>query len=139
MRSLLVDAGPLIALFDRSDQYHEKAKHRLNRVDSALVTTWPVMTEVSYMLSFDIRAQLDFLRWIDLGAVKVYELERSELGDMIELMSKYRDVPMDLADASLVVLSNRLATNRIFTIDSDFTIFRNRFKSYLVNEFEQMD
>jgi predicted nucleic acid-binding protein len=136
---LFVDAGPFIALFDRSDQYHALAKRRLNLLESALVTTWPVITEASHMLSFDIRAQLDFLRWISLGAVTVYNLNREDLDEMIKLMSKYRDVPMDLADASLVVLSNRLNINRIFTTDSDFNIFRNRFKSYLVNAFEGDD
>jgi predicted nucleic acid-binding protein len=136
---LLVDAGPFIALFDRSDQHHAQAKRRLNRLESALATTWPVITEVSHMLSFDVRAQLDFLRWIDLGGVTVYNLNREDLDEMIKLMTKYKDVPMDLADASLVALSNRLNTNRIFTIDSDFKIFKNRFKSYLVNEFEGED
>lgn len=139
MRNLLVDAGPFIALFDKNDQHHALARKRLDKVESELATTWPVVTEVSYMLSFSVRAQLDFLHWIELGAVTIHDLNRDDLDFMISLMAKYKDVPMDLADASLVALSEKLDTNRIFTIDSDFQIFRNRFKNYLKDEFSEKD
>ena len=64
MRSILIDAGPLIALFDRSDAHHDGVREFIRDLHAQLVTTWPVVTEVSYMLDFDVRAQVDFLRWI---------------------------------------------------------------------------
>jgi len=64
------------------------------------------------------------------------DLLEDDIDRIIELTTKYRDVPLDLADASLVVISEYLNTNRILSIDSDFLIFRNRFKDYLVNELD---
>lgn len=133
MKRLLVDAGPLIALFDKDDQHHQRVMSQLERFEEILVTTWPVMTEVSHMLGFSIRAQLDFLHWTTDGGLEIYPLTDHDFYRLCELTETYQDVPMDLADASLVVVSEHLNTDRILSIDSDFQIFQNRFKSFLVN------
>ncbi|MGM0589779.1 MAG: type II toxin-antitoxin system VapC family toxin [Bacteroidota bacterium] len=134
MKKLLVDAGPLIALFDRHDQHHDRVVKQLERFDELLSTTWPVITEVSHMLDFSIQAQLDFLEWIQIGGLELISLDRDDVVRIGSLMEKYEDVPMDLADASLIVASEQLRTNRILSIDSDFQVFRNRYKNMLVNE-----
>jgi predicted nucleic acid-binding protein len=136
VKKLLVDAGPLIALFDASDQHHKRVISQVKRFDDVLVSTWPVVTEVHHMLDFNVQAQLNFMEWISLGGLKLMDLLEDDIDRIIELTTKYRDVPMDLADASLVVISEYLNTNRILSIDSDFLIFRNRFKDYLVNELD---
>ena len=60
MRKTLIDAGPMIALFDKSDRYHKHVMKFLKDFDGELVTTWPVVTEVSHMLDFNIKVQIDF-------------------------------------------------------------------------------
>lgn len=98
------------------------------------VTTWPVITEVSHMLDFHINAQTDFLLWIERGGLEVKNLEDTDIHDIRNRMLKYADTPMELADATLVILSEKLKTNRILSIDSDFMVFRDRFGEGLVNE-----
>lgn len=139
MKRLLVDAGPLIALFDRDDQYHRLVTEQLQRFDEILVTTWPVVTEVSHMLDFSIQAQLDFLKWIQIGGLELYQLTETDVDRIYQLIGKYRDVPMDLADATLIVVSEYLKTDRILSVDSDFQVFRNRFKDYLMNELRGLE
>jgi hypothetical protein len=134
VKRLLVDSGPLIALFDRSDQYHTLVVNHLKTVDEVLLTTWPVVTEVSHMLDFHIDAQLGFLKWIELGGLEVRNLNEADVSRIVELVEKYSNVPMDVADASLLILAEDLDTRRILSIDSDFEIFRTRYKDQLVNE-----
>jgi len=136
MKSTLIDAGPLIALFNRNDKYHLKIKEFIKNYSDKLITTWPVITEVSHMLDFNIQTQIDFLTWIQLGAVEVQEIDNQDLTRIIELSKKYSDVPMDLADASLVVLSERLNIKEIITIDSDYYIYRTINKEMINNVFK---
>jgi len=124
VRSILVDAGPLIALFDKDDGHHAAIKRLLHDTAGRLITTWPVVTETSHMLDFDARAQLDFYRWVAAGGVVVHEVPQEALGRIIELVEKYGDRPMDLADATLVVAAEALGTAEIVSIDRDFEIYR---------------
>ena len=124
MRSILVDAGPLIALFDRDDAHHAAMKELLQGTAGRLITTWPVVTETSHMLDFDARAQLDFYRWVAAGGVVVHEVPQAALGRVIDLVEKYGDLPMDLADATLVVAAEVLGVREIVSIDRDFEVYR---------------
>lgn len=135
MRNTLIDAGPLIALFDASDQYHLKSVRFIQEYRGQLWTTWPVVTEVSHMLDFSTKAQTNFLEWIRRGGLNLYELDIDHLNRIIALSSKFDDVPMDLADATLVVASEKLAINEIATIDSDFYVYRDIRNRYLNNIF----
>ena len=124
MRSTLVDSGPLIALFDGSDRHHARVKAFLKGFKNLLMTTWPVITEVCHLLDFNTDCQLDFLRWVQRGAITIVDLNLVALEQMIALIEKYRDRPMDLADASLVVLAHTNDMRHIASIDSDFDIYR---------------
>lgn len=124
MRSILVDAGPLIALFDKDDRHHAAMRALFRDAAGRLITTWPVVTETSHMLDFDARAQLDFFRWVAAGGVVVHEIPQEALGRIIELVEKYGDRPMDLADATLVVAAEALGIHEIVSIDRDFEIYR---------------
>jgi predicted nucleic acid-binding protein len=135
MKSILIDAGPLIALFDKSDNYHNQAVQFLKKYNGTLLTTWPVVTETSHMLDFSVRVQLDFLKWINRGGLHLIETEYSSIAQLIELCDKYEDVPMDLADATLIVAAEERKINEIATIDSDFYIYRDVRKRYLKNIF----
>jgi uncharacterized protein len=135
MQSTLVDAGPLIALFDKSDSYHEKAVSFLKRSQGYLMTTWPVITEVSHMLDFSTQTQINFLKWINRGGLQIFELEFYHLIRLIELSEKFNDVPMDLADATLIVASEAKGITKIASVDSDFYIYRDIRNKYLKNIF----
>ena len=137
MPNTLIDAGPLIALFDKSDQYHEQAVSFVKNFDGWLLTTWPVVTEVSHMLSFSTHTQMNFLKWINRGGLEVLELEHDHLMRIIELTEQFLDVPMDLADASLIVASEIKDISEIASIDSDFYVYRDIRNKYLTNVFYQ--
>ena len=135
MRNTLIDAGPLIALFDRSDQYQFKAVRFMEDYHGYLWTTWPVVTEVCHMLDFSIKAQLTLLEWIERGGLRIYELKELHIERIKQLTEKFSDVPMDLADASLVVVSELSGYDKIISIDSDFYIYRDIRNKYLTNIF----
>lgn len=135
MKSILIDAGPLIALFDKSDSYHTQSIEFLKNYKGSLLTTWPVVTETSHMLAFSVRTQISFLQWINRGGLHLIEIEYSSISRLIELCNKFEDVPMDLADATLIAAAEERNIKEIATIDSDFYIYRDVRKRYLKNIF----
>jgi len=131
----LIDSGPLIALFDKNDKYHKQILTFMESYKGELVTTWAVMTEVSHMLDFNLKVQLAFLKWIERGAVSIYDMKQSDLGTIIPMMTKYTNVPMDLADSSLMFVAQKENISNIISIDSDFDIYRTLKREFLVNLF----
>lgn len=121
---VLIDSGSLIALFDRGDSYHHKVLAFLETFEGELVTTWAVMTEVSHILDFNLNVQLDFLKWVELGGMTIYDIQQRDLSEIIAMMTKYTNVPMDLADSSLMFVAHKEGIDKIITIDSDFDIYR---------------
>ncbi len=124
MKKILIDSGPLIALFDASDKYHDKAVNFIKTNKYPLVTTIASVTETLHLLNFNRNAQIDFLEWIHRGAVAIQTIENSDFGRIKELTKKYRDLPMDFADSCLVYLAEKQCIDTIATIDRDFTIYR---------------
>ena len=125
MPAVLVDTGPLVALLDRSDPYHLTCQETLSSLDDSLVTVWPVVTEAMYMLRSYWQAQDALWEMIDTAAVEILVLGKNDIARMRELMRKYRDLPMDLADAALVRVAERERLRRIFTLDRrGFQIYR---------------
>ena len=102
---MIVDAGPLLALFNPADRDHQRCVAFLRSNQLALVTTWPVLTEVMHLLRYSVDAQLRLLSWIDRGGLALAELQQGSIGAVGRLIDKYRDRPMDLADASVVQLA----------------------------------
>ncbi len=135
MKRALIDAGPLIALFNNRDRYHHKITDFLRTYSGELVTTWPVMTEVCHMLDFNTQAQIDFLKWVRRGGVKLVLLDDQDISRIISLSEKYADIPMDLADATLIVVAEKLNISDIVTIDSDYYVYRTIRKKMLHNIF----
>ena len=133
MKNIIVDAGPLIALFDKDDKYHNSVIKFLKTFDGQLITSWPVITEVTHLLSFNVNVQIDFLEWLKREAVAIVNLENIHLERIIQLSKKYSDVPMDLADSSLIVIAELTNITDIITIDSDYYIYRTKNKKSLNN------
>lgn len=124
---ILVDTGPLVALFDPQDGQHERCVKTLREIRVPIVTTMPVLTEAFHMLG-PASIGADRLRdFIEGGGLSVWFFDRSALTRAFELMESHSDHPMDLADASLVVSAEVLNVRRVFTIDrSDFQAYRVR-------------
>jgi predicted nucleic acid-binding protein len=125
---ILADTGFFIALAIRSDRHHHDATTAARRhAKEGLLTTWPVLTETVQLLQR--RAGLDIaqrvLASIDAGAAKLFDLNSDHLARAIELMEKHRTLPMDLADASLVICAEETGDGRILSTDTrDFGAYR---------------
>lgn len=127
--SLIADSGFWVALGNKKDRYHQSAIAALDQFETAVfVVTWPVIAEASHLLynRVDFQAQMLFLYNIEQGGADIFHLdEASHLSRIRELMLKYRDLPMDLADASLVILAEELGHGRILSTDQrDFNCYR---------------
>ena len=133
MRKIIADSGPLIALFDPSDKSGVVVERFLRDFKGGLVSTWPVLTEVCHMLGFSVDRQGDFLEGGQRGAVEIRELPGNAVETIIRATKTYRNVPMDLADASLLVLATATKLREILTFDSDFDIYRLPDRSRLLN------
>jgi len=138
MENSLIDAGPLIALFDGSDQHHHRIVSFLKSYTGQLLTCWPVLTEVCYMLDYHEQVRSDFLNWILRGGLEVVNLQQQQLTGVDEKMIKYSDLPADFADAVLLEIAEDKNILNILTLDRDFDIYRLKKGQRLINLLEQM-
>ncbi len=124
---ILVDTGFWLALANRKDAHHRVATTTLRGLRARLITTWPVMTETCHLLvtRLGARAERTFLENGARGAFEVFPLEASHLPRLAMLIEQYQTLPMDLADASLVVLAESLGSGKILSTDRrDFGAYR---------------
>jgi predicted nucleic acid-binding protein len=123
---ILADAGPLVAILNKGDQHHVLCTQVLPKLRGPLVTTWPAFTEAMHFLGAwsSWTAQRGLWAWVNRGTLVIEDITPSMVVRMQTLMQQYRDRPMDLADASLVALAESLKLSTIFTVDSDFRIYR---------------
>jgi predicted nucleic acid-binding protein len=122
----LTDTGPLVALIDKGDKHYESCMRLAADLPPPLLTTWPCFTEAMYFLGSRTGWKGQEALWslVDNGTVRIHAHTSAEEGRMRALMEKYRDTPMDLADASLVATAETQQLRRVFTLDSDFSIYR---------------
>jgi uncharacterized protein len=122
----LTDAGPLIALIDADEADHDICRSALGQLELPLATTWPAFTEAMYLLSRAGGPTARDALWslVLTDRLHVVELSRSAVERSAKLMAKYADLPMDLADATLVAVAEERGTRRVFTLDSDFQVYR---------------
>ncbi len=132
----LVDAGPLVALFDKDDLHHQSVLSFLKEYSGRLYTSWLVIAEVGHLLDFSVRRQIAFLQWIQSGGIEVLDLNRTLLERLTELADKYQDLPMDFADGSLITLAEANNIINILTFDSHFYVLRTKKKHMLTNLLE---
>ncbi len=123
---ILCDASVLIALLSRSDNNHQRCIAVLPILQPPLMTTWPCFVEAMYLLGRDVGwlGQKALWSYVENKDLLFSTLEASDIQRMRSLMEQYRDQPMDLADASLVAAAEALNQRLIFTLDSDFYIYR---------------
>lgn len=124
---ILTDAGPLVAILDRGEPQHRACVDCLSRLTGPMLTTWPAFTEAMNLLgdAAGWTAQGALWKLVSAGDVEIVLQGREPAMRMTALMHKYRDRPMDLADASLVVLAEERGLKEIFTLErADFTTYR---------------
>lgn len=125
---ILADSGFWIALGNRRDRHHERAQAALERYSpQGFVSTWPVLTEVTHLLAAraSVTQALSFVEAVSRGACAVPDPPEDALPRAHALMAQYRDLPMDLADASLVILAEETGEGRILSTDlRDFGGYR---------------
>jgi predicted nucleic acid-binding protein len=123
--SVLADTGAILALLDAEDDWHERCVMAFERLRLPLATSAGVLTELFHLVGDhprEVRAAWTFVR---SGALTVLEVGDLDLAALDSLMAKYRDRPMDFADATLVRLATRERVSTIFTIDvDDFETYR---------------
>lgn len=129
MRSILLDSGPLIALFATDDKHHARFDELVANASTSglrLLTTWPCVVEASYLLQPPQRYEM--LAWVELGGAQVYPFEPHHLSDIVAWMRQYTKAAkreMDLADASLYWLAVLTGITEIMTVDiADFSRYR---------------
>jgi uncharacterized protein len=126
---IIIDTGFWLALANKQDTHHEQAKQALNQFknNEPFITTWPVITETCYLLLTRLgnEAQIKFINSLAAELSEVFHLQPSHYPRITTLMQQYAKLPMDLADASLVILAEHLGHGRILSVDQrDFYIYR---------------
>ena len=124
MLRTIADSGPLIALFEPAERNHARVRSFIENYEGALLTTWPVLTEVGHMLGHSVDRQLAFLEWVERGGVEVTTPGAGAVSLIRQLSEKYRDLPMDIADGSLIVLALESGVRDILTLDRGFDVYR---------------
>jgi len=133
---VLVDSGPLIALFNGADRWHLPVLDWLRHNPAAtLVSTWPVATEVCALLARRIHneAALDFLRWVQRGGLALDRAVDGSLTEVLRISERFASLPFDLADASVAEAAARLKIRHVLSIDADFDVYRDRAGRVLAN------
>jgi uncharacterized protein len=124
---ILVDTGPLVALLDRNDSNHSRCVEASAALPVApLLTSWPCLTEAMYLIGRRTGAPGQESLWgmIQDSLLEFWNIEPAQVFRMAELMRQYRDLPMDIADAALVVAAECTGTRQVFTLDGHFRIYR---------------
>lgn len=122
-----VDTGFLYALIDRRDRWHARAAAQAGTAAEGWITTWPVLTEACHLLAARVgsRHAVDLMADVADGGLQVWDIPPAQQARLPRLMEQYATLPMDLADASLVLLAEHLGHGRILSTDErDFGAYR---------------
>lgn len=124
MKPVLLDTGVIVALLDRSEKFHKACAQTVREVEAPLVTCEAVITESCYLLRNLSGASEAVIENITAGIFQVpFQLSRDTAG-VKQVLRKYKDRKIDLADACLIRLADQFGTADILTLDQDFTIYR---------------
>ena len=123
MPSVAVDTGLLVAFLSKDDDDFLLAQKFFQKNSGILITNLPVLTEAAYLLSRRPGAAADLLRWV----AKTFDIDKEtaiDLPRIVEIMTKYADLPADFADASLLAMCERRGLSEIATFDKDFDVYQ---------------
>ena len=125
-RNVVVDAGPIVAWLNARDDAHAWAKDQFARLSPPLLTCEPVLVEASYLLERHGNDPLLVPALVGNGVLRIAIAVQPEIADLQALMRRYRDVPMSLADACIVRLTELMASVQVMTLDTDFRVYRRK-------------
>lgn len=117
MHSAILDTGFFVALLDKSESNHDRCVASFKNFKGALLTTEPVLTEAIYLLGPSIKAQKACIEFISKGGATLVPQSMDSLSRAVVLIEKYRDIPMDFADATIVVLAEEAGIDEVLTLD----------------------
>jgi predicted nucleic acid-binding protein len=130
---VIMDTGPWVALIDRSEERHKECVEWLKDIKDNILSSEAVLTEVLYLLNFSQRAQSAAIDFVLNGAILLVPLSLESLKRTKRLMGKYKDIPMDYADATLVSIAEDFSITHVVTFDAkDFGIYRRALKQLFV-------
>lgn len=123
---ILTDAGPLVALIDADEADHAVCRTILAQIEPPLLTTWPAFTEAMYLLARAGGPTGRKALWslVSTGRLRIADLTEDEVRRSEDLMDQYADLPMDIADATLVAVAEARGLREVFSLDRDFQVYR---------------
>jgi predicted nucleic acid-binding protein len=122
---ILIDTSPIVAILSEADQHHARCVTELANLRPPLLTCWPVVTEVQWLLRRDSKAVEGLFRAFESGLLALLPLDESALSWLANFLSRYSNLEPDLTDACLVCLAEREGIQTIFTLDHrDFSLYR---------------
>jgi len=124
IRKVLIDAGPIAALLNSRDQWHAWVREMLGQIRPPLLTCESVISEACFLARRWSNGMEGILGLVDRGVISVEFNLMDHFGEVSSLMRRYVDVPMSLADACLVRMSETVDGCQVVTLDSDFHIYR---------------
>jgi len=124
MRDAIVDTGPLVAFLDRGERHHRWAKDRIANLDTPLLVCEPVLAETMHLLAHLPAAQQAVFEFLENGALRLAFQIEEHVPALRRLHQKYLDRPMSLADACVVRMAEIHEQHAVFTLDSDFSVYR---------------
>ena len=120
----IVDTGPLVAFLDRGERHHAWATERVRELQAPLLVCEPVLAEAMFLLSRMPKAQDALFGLLENGALRIAFHFEEHVAPLRALHRKYRDRPMSLADACIVRMAELFEEHAVFTLDSDFSVYR---------------
>lgn len=125
-RKVILDTGPLVALLNRRDTYHDWAKAQFALIEPPLLTCEAVISEASFLLRALHDGPRSVLETLNRGVVEIPFRLTEEADPVARLLTRYVSVPMSLADACLVRMAEQFAKSTVITLDSDFQVYRKQ-------------
>ena len=131
IKSVIADTGIIVAALNKREKYHIWTLEQMHSLTVPMLTCEAVITEACYLMQSQPTGKEDVLALIERGILKVEFALESEVTEIKELMTKYQNVPMDFADGCLVRMSEIIENSTVFTLDSDFWIYRKNGKEQI--------
>ncbi len=122
---VLLDTGPLVALLELNDAWHEQCTDQLRSLAPPLLTSWPVLAEADWLLRTHPLAVQQMLHWVHTGVIRILPIGDDATVWIMAFLRKYRKLRPQLADASIVFLAEQEDIDTVFTLDRrDFSTYR---------------
>ena len=123
-QQVILDTGPLVAFINGRDKYHEWSKLQWAQIDPPLLTCEAVLSEACFLLRGTGKGQSAVLELLNRGVLSLSFRIDDSIEQIKQLLLKYSDIPMSLADACLVRMSELYNNSHMLTLDNDFRIYR---------------